>query len=1853
MTNEQTGNLFNWQENGTRTEVKLPAIAQGDPAGNRSLEGMTFTPSGNLWIGTERNKLGDGARLTRLSQLDSQGNVLKQLAYRLDDLSSKGGKLDTENGVSEILAVDDQTLLVMERAWDGTSATANPQGTSHNSIRIYRVDLSTGQDVKDNLGLSSETTSLPKTLVFDSASLSGVLNTYDTKIDNVEGMTFGPRLPNGHASLVLVSDNNNSRSQGKTQFIVFAVDSSVPNIQFWDGDGQHMADGVVGGDGVWRADKALENWSREGGWVNDAWGNNQAVFAGAPGTVIIDARNGGISTDALDFRSDGYVLKGDALTLTAPQTPVSVTERSTATINVPLSGTGGLSKTGKGDLVLTGASNYKGATRVEGGTLQVDGSLSSAVSVANGARLSGQGKIGAASIETGGEIDPAGHAIGVLTVDGTLALAAGAKLTIDFNASQADRVKANTIELSGSEVVLRAGAGASPNRGDFQPASRYQILEASDRLNGNLSDQIKEDFAYLTPKLSYDSNTVWLSFERTSTVDAKPYTLSLVEQYNALRRDHPEIAGPLYSTFKEGFVSNSPVRNDHNMDVVRGYRTDHVSQARKDLALADGTNYNMQGMTARARGNLDTWPFGGIGGEHNNPFMNMGPDSPAALHRDGKALSNSPRPINVPVDKGGVTTIGNTGSSSSSFPSGHTANGTGANLLAAYIYPERFQAFVNRAQEYGESRVVLGVHYPLDVMASRAMTYKAVADQLAKQVSDPNSWLNATAKPTAIRQAQLDRCQRGGFASISACASGPSGDHTFDVESQEQYQKQLDYYNYTKDYGFDAFLKARNITLGAADLPMQVPENAEYLIASRYPYLDRQQLREILRTTADPSGRVLDDPWSRINLFRAAEGYGRFDQDVTVNMQTAKAKDNSTPGAHFSAEDRWRNNIGGSGKLTKQGDGVLTLGGDNSFGGLSLQGGALIFTRSNALSGDIHASAGELRVEEGATLRTGGNFTLDAGATLRLNGATIGADQAMLFQGNSILAGRNILDVAATGSARIAGRLSGAGALDKQGAGGLVLQGDSGAYQGNLAISAGMLQLSNEAKLGGVITVAKDARLLGTGAANNVQVNAGGFLAPGGDEFGAMLANDVAFADGAFYAISVNALGQSSSLHANGQVSIGNNVDVFVSPLSQSEDGSTYQVSTRYTILSADQGIAGTFNAVRENFAFLDAHLAHQGNTVYLTLQRTGGGDGGGGGGEDDGGGGGEDDGGSGGGGGEPLVLTPASGPKIIASAADLGNAPLRFEGGVLGTTGSMQLSNAITLASMGGTVETAGNTDLTFGGKITGAGGLTKAGRGSLTLASDNDYAGETQVTAGRLAVNGSVLGHITVDQGAILGGRGRIGSAKVLGHLAPGNSIGTLSVSGPLTFASGSIYDVEVNAQGTSDRTDVGGAVTIGDNVQVAVSPENRSEDGSTYRATTRYQILDAKGGINGQFAGVTDSFALLDAKLDQQSNDVALVLTKREQLHFADVVNTPNQKAVATAVESLGDGNSLFDSVLYLPDGAPSGAFDQLSGELHPAVASVLVEQSGRVRRALGQRLRNTKQQVERLLPGHFASLQPIAQDDPLEAWVEVLGGHADYDGDGNGHDLTLSDGRGVLAGVDGDVATTWRVGVAAGYNRAKISVGGMDALASTDSYHFGAYAGTERGLFNFNLGALYNSHHIDSERRIVIPRFSDHLTANSSAHTTQVFAEAAMDLAMGQIHWQPYMGLAWIDFEGDDFQEHGGSAALRGSGVRQHRTFGTVGLRASSAFKFGATPGALSLGAGLQHGFNSSQVTQTLAFAEGQPFQVSSTTLDQNSVGLEAQASLDLSPRSRLTLSYDGNLASDRRDQSLNAELSVSF
>ncbi|HEJ7842374.1 TPA: S8 family serine peptidase, partial [Serratia marcescens] len=204
----------------------------------------------------------------------------------------------------------------------------------------------------------------------------------------------------------------------------------------------------------------------------------------------------------------------------------------------------------------------------------------------------------------------------------------------------------------------------------------------------------------------------------------------------------------------------------------------------------------------------------------------------------------------------------------------------------------------------------------------------------------------------------------------------------------------------------------------------------------------------------------------------------------------------------------------------------------------------------------------------------------------------------------------------------------------------------------------------------------------------------------------------------------------------------------------------------------------------------------------------------------------------------------------------------------------------------------------------ISGHGGLTKQGIGTLVLTGTNTYSGPTLVNQGRLAVNGSVTSAVSVQSGGIVGGSGTVGSltARDGGTVAPGNSIGTLNVAGNVSFEPGSRYAVEVGPNGQSDRIQSSGSATIGGG-EVAVTLENSPNllTQSEVRSLLgqQYNILSAQQGVSGQFDAVAPNYLFLGTGLSYQPTGVTLSVG-RNGTSFASVAQTANERAVAAAAD-----------------------------------------------------------------------------------------------------------------------------------------------------------------------------------------------------------------------------------------------------------------------------------------------------------------------------------------------------------------
>ena len=548
----------------------------------------------------------------------------------------------------------------------------------------------------------------------------------------------------------------------------------------------------------------------------------------------------------------------------------------------------------------------------------------------------------------------------------------------------------------------------------------------------------------------------------------------------------------------------------------------------------------------------------------------------------------------------------------------------------------------------------------------------------------------------------------------------------------------------------------------------------------------------------------------------------------------------------------------------------------------------------------------------------------------------------------------------------------------------------------------------------------------------------------------------------------------------------------------------------------------------------------------------------------------------------------------------------------------------------------------------ISGHGGLTKQGIGTLVLTGNNTYAGPTLVNQGWLAVNGSVTSAVSVQNGGIVGGSGTVGSltARQGGTVAPGNSIGTLNVAGNVSFEPGSRYAVEVGPNGQSDRIQSSGSATIGGG-EVAVTLENSANllAQSEVRSLLgqKYTILSAQQGVSGQFDAVALNYLFLGTGLSYQPTGVTLSVG-RNGTSFASVAQTPNERAVAAAAEALAAGNPVYESLLGSGTaGDARQAFRQLSGQIHADIASALVNDSRYLREALNGRLR----QAEGL-----ASSSAIKADED-GAWAQLLGAwdHASGDANATGYQAST---YGVLVGLDSAAAADWRLGVATGYTRTSLH-GGYGSKADSDNYHLAAYGDKQFGALALRGGAGYTWHRIDTKRSVNYGMQSDRDTAKYSARTEQLFAEAGYSVQGEWLNLEPFVNLAYVNFENNGIGESGGAAALRGDKQHTDATVSTLGLRADTEWQ--VTPGttvALRSELGWQHQYGGLERGTGLRFNGGNaPFVVDSVPVSRDGMVLKAGAEVAVNENATLSLSYGGLLSQHHQDNSVNAGFTWRF
>jgi len=257
------------------------------------------------------------------------------------------------------------------------------------------------------------------------------------------------------------------------------------------------------------------------------------------------------------------------------------------------------------------------------------------------------------------------------------------------------------------------------------------------------------------------------------------------------------------------------------------------------------------------------------------------------------------------------------------------------------------------------------------------------------------------------------------------------------------------------------------------------------------------------------------------------------------------------------------------------------------------------------------------------------------------------------------------------------------------------------------------------------------------------------------------------------------------------------------------------------------------------------------------------------------------------------------------------------------------------------------GHNDATsrFSGAVIGSGELSKVGDGTLFLDGVIDISGPTEILDGDIhliANNGkNVIGNVYVGFDGALTGNGWIGgNVRNDGIVSPGNSPGTIVISGDYVQSPLGSYLVEIDANRAHDRLLVGGQAFLGGNLVVRKDAAYKP-----YR-NDRFRIVRAEGGRDGRFDRVFDNFGntMLVPVLDYRAKSAWVVVSQRK---FADLKGlTHNQHQVAKALDHAALRNQIdkaFDHLNYTDVSNVPGLLSEISPEQLTSIFTISVATS----------------------------------------------------------------------------------------------------------------------------------------------------------------------------------------------------------------------------------------------------------------------------------------------------------------------
>ena len=465
------------------------------------------------------------------------------------------------------------------------------------------------------------------------------------------------------------------------------------------------------------------------------------------------------------------------------------------------------------------------------------------------------------------------------------------------------------------------------------------------------------------------------------------------------------------------------------------------------------------------------------------------------------------------------------------------------------------------------------------------------------------------------------------------------------------------------------------------------------------------------------------------------------------------------------------------------------------------------------------------------------------------------------------------------------------------------------------------------------------------------------------------------------------------------------------------------------------------------------------------------------------------------------------------------------------------------------------------YAGNLTGlTGTLRKTGSGNLSLSGANS-ALSTTVAAGRLLVNGTLISPVTVNAAGGLGGVGVItGNVTNSGVLAPGASIGTLTIIGNYTQEVGSSFEDEITPL-ASDLLTMTGTMTINGGT-VILSPLNI---GTRYRSGLLYTFSHADGGVSGAFNAlrIVNDLPLFVGTLNYLPNDVQLAL---QMLPFVQVVKKGNPGAVARYLDTLNPptGSDL-DFIMANLQALPLKELKAALNQLQPALYKGLVISQENNASLLSAALRERQ---EALYKGSC-----ITCDDEKRCryavWTDTYGDFFTLRGEKRFVGWSAKTFS-LLLGADYLLRKHLLLGLLSAYTNSSLAWHHSAGRGGINSYYGGVYGSYFQKRYFVDASVIAAANRYEASRKM---QFAN---VNRTARTTHGGESLIAHLNGGgifhyeELEMRPFLSLDYLTLREERFSERGArSVNLKVNAVSTEMARSELGLKCSNCYEWDET------------------------------------------------------------------------------------